>query len=154
MDSEPSNTGEHEAKQSQIDHGFGGVGFSFVVATESAVASQPAEGTLYDPASRQHLEGMQVGTFDDLDRATASPPSPVEQPARIATIGPHMLDSMACPLAQRPQQELFGRIPILNIGGQDHHRDNQSDGIDQDMALAPVDLFAGVVAALLADFGA
>ena len=154
MNSESSKTGQHEAKHSQVDHGFAGVGFPFVVAAESAVTSQPTEGTLYDPSSRQYLEGMQVGTFDDLDRATAGSPSPVEQHTRIATVGPDLLDSIACPLAQRQKQELFGRIPVLNIGGQHHDRDYQTDGVDQNMTLAPVDLFAGVVTPLLADLGA
>ena len=154
MSLEFSKTCEHEAKHGKIDHGFARVGLSFVVATESPITSQPAEGTLYDPPSRQHFEGMKLGSFYDLDCAAADSSGPVHQHTRIATVGPDMFDAIACPLAQSQGQQLFGSIPILNIGGQHHHRDDQPDRIDQDMAFAPIDFLAGIVTPLVADFGA
>lgn len=153
MSLEFSKTSEHEAKHGQIDHGFAGEGLPFVVATESPIPSQPAESAFYDPASRQHFEGMKIGAFYDLDCASANSPGPVHQQACIATVGPDMFDTIAGPLAQRQRQQLFGGISILNIGGQHHHRDEQSDRIDQDMAFAPIDLLAGIVTPLVADLG-
>jgi len=147
-------TGEHEAKHSQVDHGFASDGLPFVVATEPPIAPQPAESTLYDPPSRQHLEGMKLGSFYDFDCAATNSPGPIHQKARIATVGPDMFDAIAGPLAQSQRQQLFGGISILNIGGQHHHRDDQPDRIDQDMAFAPVDFLAGIVTSLVADLGA
>jgi hypothetical protein len=149
-----SKADEHEAKHGQVDHGFASVGLSFVVATESPITSQPTEGTLYDPASRQHFECMKLGSFHDLDCAAANSPCPVHQRARIAAVGPDMFDAVAGPLAQRQRQQLLGGISILNIGGQHHHRDDQSDCIDQDVAFAPIDFLAGIVTPLVADLGA
>src|ERR1019366_9166442 len=39
-------------------------------------------------------------------------------------------------------------------GGQNHHQEEQTDGIDQDMPLASVDFLAGVVTPLVARLGA
>jgi hypothetical protein len=69
-----AETFEHKANHSQIDHGFAGLGLSFVVAIESAVASEPTEGAFDHPTAGQHFEGMKVGALDDLDGA--APPSP------------------------------------------------------------------------------
>ena len=154
MHLEFSKTSEHKAKHGQVDHGFASVGLPFVVATESPITSQPTEGTLYDPPSRKHLEGMKLGSFYDLEHATADSLGPVHQHTRIATVGPDMFDAIACPLAQSQGQQLFGSIPILNIGGQHHHRDDQPDRIDQDMTFAPIDFLAGIVTPLVADLGA
>jgi len=42
----------------------------------------------------------------------------------------------------------MGAIAILHARGGDDHRQQQSEGIDEDVALAPLDLLAGVVATL------
>ena len=38
-----------------------------VVAIESARTAQPTKRALYDPAPRQHLEGVELGPLQDLD---------------------------------------------------------------------------------------
>jgi hypothetical protein len=65
-----AETFEPKANHSQIDHGFAGLGLSFVVAIQSAVASEPTEGAFHPPAAWPHLEGMEFGALDDLDGAT------------------------------------------------------------------------------------
>ena len=145
---------EHETNHSQIDHGFAGLGLSFVVAIESAVASEPAEGAFHHPAARQHFEGMKAGALDDLEGAAPPSPRPTQQCSRVAAIGPDVFDSPGDGLAEEGRQQLFGGIPILNVGGQDHHHKDQADGIDQDMPLATVDFLARVVTPLVARLGA
>ena len=88
-----AETFEHKANHSQIDHGFAGFGLSFVVAIESAIASQPTKGAFHDPAAGQHLEGMKVGTLHDLDGAAPQSAGPIQQCSGVAAIGPDVSDS-------------------------------------------------------------
>ncbi len=43
-------------------------------------------------------------------------------------------------------QARFRAIAVLHTGGRHDHREDQPEGIDEDMALAPLDLFARVIA--------
>ena len=147
-------TFEHKADHSQIDHGFAGFGLSFIVTIESAIASQPTKGAFDNPAAGQHLEGMKVGTLDDLDGAAPQSAGPIQECSGVAAIGPDVSDSPGHGLTEEGGQQLFGAIPILNMGGQDGHHEQQADGIDQDMAFASVDFLAGVVTPLVASLGA
>src|ERR1035438_4612394 len=67
--SQPSETCEHETNHGQIDHGLAGLGLSFVVAVEPAVAPEPTEGSFHYPASRQHLERMEFVALHDFQGA-------------------------------------------------------------------------------------
>ena len=54
--------------QGEEDKGLGGGRGGFIVADEAAVAHEPAEGTLDDPAASQDGEAAGlVGAFDDRD---------------------------------------------------------------------------------------
>ncbi len=88
----------HEAKHSQI-HTLVSPELAFlaVVAAESAVTCQPAEVTLYDLASRQHLEGMHVGTRRSGSWGTAS--RAAWRTCEIAQVG-----------GTRPDQRTVGRL--------------------------------------------
>jgi hypothetical protein len=150
----PFQACEHEPNHGQIDDGLAGFGLAFVVAVESAVASEPPEGAFHDPASRQHLEGVEFGAFDDLDGAAPFFHGPLEQSTRIAAVGPDALDAPAVAPPKDQCQQLSGSIPILNMGWQQHDGDNQSKGVHQVVPLAPVDFLAGVVTPLVAGLGA
>jgi hypothetical protein len=43
-------------------------------------------------------------------------------------------------------QHLVGTIAILDIGGMYHHAQQETERVDQDVPLAPLDLLARVVA--------
>ena len=45
-----------------------------------------------------------------------------------------------------PGEQESGAIPVLDIGGMHPHHEEQPDRVDEDMALAAVDLFAPVIA--------
>jgi len=145
---------EHKANHSQIDHDFAGLGLSFVVAIESAVASEPTKGAFHHPAARQHLEGVKIGSLYDLDGAAPQSPGPIQQGSCVAAIGPDVFDSPGGDLTEEGGQQLFGAVPVLNIGGQNHYHEKQADRVDQDMPLAAVDFLAGIVTPLVARLGA
>jgi hypothetical protein len=44
------------------------------------------------------------------------------------------------------RQELLRPLAVLHTGGRDDDNQDQSEGIDQEVPLAPLDLFARVVA--------
>jgi hypothetical protein len=57
---------EHEANHGQADHDFAGVLLAFIITVEPAIASEPSEPALHDPALWQHLERLEVGTAEVL----------------------------------------------------------------------------------------
>ena len=66
-----------------------------------------------------------------------------------------MLDAAAWlrPAKERLEQ-LAGTVSVLDVGGQSQHHQNQSHRVHKNVALAPVDFLARVVAALVAHLGA
>src|ERR1035441_5826369 len=150
--SQPSETCEHETNHGQIDHGLAGLGLSFVVAVEPAVAPEPTEGSFHYPASRQHLERMEFVALHDFQGAAPQVHGPLDQRARVAAIGPDMSDAAAHRLAltEEAGQQLSSAIAVLEIGGQHRHQQQQANRVHQDVTLASVDLLARVVASLVA----
>ena len=153
MDLGFAETSEHEANHGEIDHRFAREGMPFVVTTKSAIASQPAEGPLHDPASRQYLEGVKFGALHDFDRAAPPLARALPQRSGIAAIGPDMFDAAASLLAEEGSQQLLGPIPVLNVCRQDHDPENQTDRVDQDVSFASVDFLARIVTPLVAGLG-
>src|ERR1017187_1247078 len=150
--SQPSETCEHETNHGQIDHGLAGLGLSFVVAVEPAVAPEPTEGSFHYPASRQHLERMEFVALHDFQGAAPQFHGPLDQRARVAAIGPDMSDAAAHRLAltEEAGQQLSSAIAVLEIGRQHRHQQQQANRVHQDVPLASVDLLARVVASLVA----
>ena len=121
-----------------------GGGQSFIVFAQPSTSAQPSQGSFYYPAARQHLEAMTFwGTLDDLQQPVPNRVSPTHQLPGIGTVGPNQLE------ARKATQELaehqLGAIPILNIGGMDHHGQEQSQGIHYNVAFASTNLLARVV---------
>ena len=64
-----ADAAKQKTTHGDVDHGLGDVQALLVVAHEASPADEPSEGALDDPAARQHSKRMQLGAFDDLDRA-------------------------------------------------------------------------------------
>lgn len=148
-----AQTSKHKANHGQVDHRLASGGLPFVVATESAIAPQPTEGPLHDPASRQYLEGVKVGALYNFDRAAPQPAGPLQQRSGVAAIGPDMFDASTSFLAEEGSQQLLGAIPVLNVRRQDQDPEHQADCVDQDVAFTSVDLLARIVTPLVAGLG-
>ena len=148
-----AETSKHEANHGEVNHRLASSGLPFVVATESAITAQPTEGPLHDPASWQYLVGVKFGALHDFDCAAPQFARALQQCSGVASIGPDMFDASASLLTEEGRQQLLGPIPVLNVRWQDHHQQNQTDRVDQEVAFAPVDFLARIVTPLVAGLG-
>jgi hypothetical protein len=126
----------------------------FEVLGQPAASTKPCEGPLDDPAARQDFKTLGlVGTFDDFECPFPDFLQPLFQlVARIAAIG----EDMKQPWPSVPDgfQEIRSAVAILNIGTMHHEADNQPECIDDDVALATLDLSANAVCRRLASIKA
>src|ERR1022692_950290 len=138
---------EHEAAHGQIDHSLGDFCSPLVAAVETAIASEPAKGAFDHPAAGQyHKFGRRIRTFDNIQDAAEGALRPTDQYPGIAAVGPDALDASID--GQRLFEQQSRSVAILHVGWQHHDHQQQAHGIDQNVALDAVDLFARVVAAL------
>lgn len=126
---------------------------SLDIHCERAAAAEPGEGSLDDPSSRQDFEALRlIGALDDLKGPSSDlAEAPLELVAAIAAVGEDMTQpglAMA-----NGVQHINGAVPILDIGAVDDGPDQKAKRVGQDVALAALDLLAGVKAAGAAAFG-
>src|SRR5450432_2279102 len=113
MSEESSESAELNTDPGDIDPGFGAGLGGFVIAHESPLTHEPAEGAFHYPAARQHFEadGI-VGAFDDLDhqlRAESLDPLG-ERFAGIAAVHPQ--DAEPSEPAQHQPQRVHQQMPL------------------------------------------
>jgi hypothetical protein len=111
------------------------------------VTAQPAEGSLHNPAAWKHIETLNlVGSFHDLQLeqvAGAQLGNPLDKFPGISPISPNEPDAPEA--VAYPVEQQFGAVPILNVGPMDDYRNNQTQCVYQQMALAAVDFLAGII---------
>ncbi len=104
-----------------------GTGDGFLpVLGEAPAATQPGEGALDDPPFWQNLEALGAIGED------------MAQPGKAVADG---------------LQQLGRAVAVLDIGAMDDQCDQKAQGVGDDMALAALDLLAGVKATDSAAFG-
>jgi hypothetical protein len=115
------------------------------VLGEPSAASEPAEGALDHPPSREQHEALGgIGSFDDFEAPLADPGQGVAQlVAGIAAIG----EDVAQPRAQGPDrgQQIDGAVAVLDVGAVDPQAHQVSLRVGDDVAFAAVDFLAGVI---------
>ena len=119
----------------------------FVIAHQSPLVHQPAEGALDDPAASQYFEAFGgVGAFDDVDSQFGTETlDPVGKGlAGVATIHPQ--DAQPSEPAQDAAQKHLGSITFGGVGWGHGDAEHQSQSIHQQMAFAAFDALAGVIA--------
>ena len=130
----------------QIDDRLAAFGECLVILAQSAISTEPRERSLHNPSLRQDHEARHVvAAPNDLQNPPSQLSCPFDQPARVPAIGPDQLQPGEAALEQRQHQ--LGPVAVLNVGRVHHHSQDQAEGVYNDVALAPVDLLAGVVAA-------
>jgi hypothetical protein len=141
---------EHEPDHRNMDQGFGMFSFGFVVSHQAAVFHKPAKGSLDDPAFGQHGKAALVfETWHHLQAqgarfAMRGHPS-CEGRTGIGLVGPEAAQP-AKPL-ERPTEELAGATLFGEIGRSNANPQQQTQGVHQNMAFAPLGFLAGIITA-------
>jgi hypothetical protein len=132
-----------------LDDGFTGVRQQFVIFAQAPVAIEPPEGALHNPAlgnDHKPLDGVRALGNLQADRPVpAQPPDPVHQRPGIRPVSPEVPQPSI--LVPEDLQQRLCSIAVLHTGGRDDDGQDQPEGIDQDMPLAPLDVLVRVIAA-------
>src|SRR5512134_463923 len=139
------NSAHHDADHGDLDEGEVGSDAVFDVFGEASAAVEPTEGAFDDPALRQDDEALgSVRSFDDLQRCAGGlADGACRVGALIGAVGDDALQEREQPadLLQYGQ----AAVPVLDVGRKDGHPQHQAERIHDRMALAPLDLLAGIV---------
>ena len=107
----------------------------------------------HHPPAGQHLEPLVPGrTRHYLQQGVQLVPRPIHQPSPIGSIGPDQLYAGLALCSQLFQQQP-GPVPVLNVGGMDHHHQQVAQGVCRYAPLAALDLLAGVITPYAARLG-
>src|SRR3546814_9591418 len=122
------------------------------VLGEAPASAEQGEGCFADPSSGQQLEAFDaLWALDDFDGPRPAVGEGLEQLlATIDAVGEYMAQSRQAS-AQRAQQR-HGPVAVLHVGGVHQHGEQETLGIGDDMALAPLDPLGSVEAAWAAAF--
>lgn len=117
------------------------------VLGQSSTSTQPGKGAFNHPSARQNLEAFGVVTaFDDLDGpASFTSQCLLQLVPGIAAIGKDVTQE-GIETADRLQR-WHGSIPVLNGGAVNDQSNHETIGVGDDMALASLNLLAGIIAA-------
>ncbi len=136
---------EHDADHGEANEGGDGAGVALEVARQSAVSADPGEGALDDPAFGQNDEAMGVAALDDFQGpASRFGDGFCQLRALVSAIADDAFDEREG--TPRPAQQIAGAVAILQIGRMDGDAQQEAEGIDQDVPLAPRDLLARIEA--------
>ena len=143
----PCQTARQELDRRQIQPCLGAADRRLEVFCQPPVAAKPGEGSLDDPAPGKQAKAFGlIRSLDDCKRPLPhSGEGGLQLFAGITAIGEDVA---------QPREEIADRrqhadraVAILNVGAVHLGADQQPGGVGDDVALAPVDLLAGVVAA-------
>jgi hypothetical protein len=120
-----------------------------IIFAQPTVAVEPPQRTFYDPAFRE--DGKALSDRRSGDNLQVHGPMdvqsshPVDQRPRIRLIRPD--PAQPGELVPEDLQRALGPVTVLHTGCGDHHREDQPERIDEEVAFAPFDLFVRIEAA-------
>src|SRR5262245_5357408 len=132
---------------SYVDHGLARLRLPLIVLAQTSTPTQPGERPLYDPTPFHHLEWLALLPLrlrDGLQHPTAELQGPLSDTAVVDRVGEDLRQPREVALDLCQDQP--GPVPVLDVGGMDHHRQDQPEGVDQQVPLAAVDHLVGVLA--------
>jgi hypothetical protein len=119
----------------------------FPVLGEPTTAVEPGDRALDDPALRfdDKAFGM-VSAFDDLDHQAAHRfgGAVVEDRSCVRVVGEQFAQERE--LSEQGSQQADATVAVLNVGGSHQRVQHQTQRVDKDMALLPLDQLAGIKA--------
>lgn len=140
-----------QAAQHESDHGEArecgdGAGVSLEVARQAAIAADPSQGALDDPALGQDDKFSPFMALDDFDRPIPRTGCGLcHARSLIAGIGKDAHDEgeeAAASLIEDPSRA----VAILDIGGMNGDVQEKAERVDEDMPLAARDLLRRIIA--------
>src|SRR5438105_14619267 len=141
----PCQASEHDADHGEPDEGGDGARVSLEIARQAAIAANPGQGSFDDPALGQDDELVQLVALDDKHPTAGAGSGLRGAWSLIAGIGEDPLyereKAARAPIENQPRP-----VAVLTIAGMDDDVQQKAKRIDQDVALAPGDLFARIVA--------
>ena len=142
---------QHQVNHCQVNEVLRCLGQQFIILAQPPVTREPGKGAFDDPAVRQNLEVLGVGPApNDLQDGIREFLDPCFQFPRIAAVGP---DAFQSGVLKADFLDQFPRpLTVLNPGRVNHHAEDQSEGVHEDVALAALDFLARVVAPLVPPF--
>jgi hypothetical protein len=117
----------------------------FPVLCQPATATQPTDGALDNPTFRQNDEALgPIGTTDDFnDQVRHDVRQPVmEHRPRVGAVSKQLLEEWE--LSEQCGQEHQATVAILNIGWRHQRMQQQTQCIDENVALLAFDQLAGI----------
>ena len=118
---------------------------TFVIASKATTAADPGQRPLNNPSLREDDKPVPVAAAHDLEFPGASSGADgLHLAALVARIRDDALEKGKAP-ARLPQQR-FGAIPVLHAGRMNANREEQTQRVGQDVALAAKHLLARVIA--------
>jgi hypothetical protein len=136
---------QHETDHGEAEEGGDGTGVALEVSRQATIATDPGEGSFHDPAFGQDDEAMRFGALDDLEQPAAGIGDGLcGSRALIASIGEDALDEGK--RAARLLKDLADAIAVLHIGGVNDDAQEEAERVDEDVALAPRDFLARIIA--------
>src|SRR5882672_114503 len=125
----------------------------FEILGEASAAAEPGEAALDHPAPGQQLKAFDAGRpLDDFDRPGAAIVDRLLQlPAPVDAVGEDV--TQLGEAARQVVQQRHRAVWILDVGLVHPHCEQQTLGVGDDMALAPLDALAGVDPARAAALG-
>ena len=127
------------------DEGFGDGRELLVVAHEAAVLHDPGEGPFDHPPAPDHGKAHLFGAaLHDLQDDVGPALGPAHEPTRIAAV--HVSAFNEREASPRALQDAFGSIAVLDVGPVHLNREEPPVRVGQDVALAPFDLLARIIA--------
>lgn len=142
-----SQSAEHQPDHGQTDERNRSLQVLFVVANEASAAGEPRQRSLDDPSLGKDDKALGlIGPLDDL-QAPGSGVADVRRRHRslVAAIGKDDFDERK-ERARLLAQDAGESIPILSIRGVDGHIHQETEGIDGNVILDPLDLLRTIVA--------
>lgn len=136
---------QHDADHGEAEEGGDGSGVALEVAGQAAVAADPGEGALDDPALGQDDKAVGIAALDDLQApGTGLGDDLGHLWPLVAGVGEDALDEREG--SPRGAQHLARAVAVLHVGGVDRDAQQEAQRIDQDVALAAGDFLPRIKA--------
>ena len=133
-------------------HGFARVRTPFVIFAVAPASALPGESSLHDPALRQHSKTFDSGLACFHFQFPARPirRQPVAEVVIVVLVVPEEFLHAWVIVDIESIHHLRSCSTIVENCGRDHHRQQQSHCIHQNMAFSAIDLLAAIIAMLTA----